>query len=82
MPCSAGLRSGKGAALRARLRRPCLHSRPCRVPGSGVAGSAVAGCGVAGCEKNPCAARDPRAWSVIVKLDKVRERYYHSTCQG
>ena len=33
MPCSVGLRSGKGAPLRGRLRRPCLCSRPSRHPG-------------------------------------------------
>ena len=32
MPFWPGLRSGKGAPLRGRLRRPCLRSRPCRVP--------------------------------------------------
>lgn len=79
MPFWPGLRSGKGAPLRGRLRRPCLRSRPssgtrrlrCRrlrpfSPG----------------DKNPCTARDPRAWSVIVKLDNAPKLYYSGTHQA
>ena len=86
MPFWSGLRSGKGSPLRGRLRRPCLHSRPSSGTRRGALRARPAPLSPAeplfAGRQNPCTARDPRAWSVIVKLDNAPKLYYSGTHQA